>query len=116
MGRPMRINTRDCDTPMPSVEDLTSDFNELHPPIRAKYMPPDFRQLIDHWVVLLHLSKALGAILSENYCPTGPLPSRSWIEGSEKELARCIALAGERPADASPALSFFSYHLRLHYK
>ncbi|KAH6985272.1 C6 transcription factor [Ilyonectria destructans] len=115
MGRPMRINARDCDTPMPSAEDLTNDFSELSPPIRAKYMPSDFGQLVDHWVVLLHLSKALGTILSENYCPTGPLPSRTWIEATEQELMRCIAQAGERPADSSPALSFYSYHLRLHF-
>ncbi|RYP64449.1 hypothetical protein DL769_006671 [Monosporascus sp. CRB-8-3] len=115
MGRPMRINIRDCDTPMASAEDLTNDFSELPPLIRAKYMPPDFRQLADHWVVLLHLSKVLGTILSENYCPTGPLPSRTWIEATEQELRRCIAQVGEPPANASPVLSFYSYHLRLHF-
>ncbi|KAI1379222.1 hypothetical protein F4677DRAFT_361963 [Hypoxylon crocopeplum] len=115
MGRPMRINIRDCDTPMPSAKDLTNDFSELPPLIRAKYMPFDFQQLAEHWVVLLHLSKVLGTILSENYSPTGPLPSRSWIEATEQELMLCIAQAGDRPLDASPALSFYSYHLRLHY-
>ncbi|KAI1503158.1 hypothetical protein F5X99DRAFT_376070 [Biscogniauxia marginata] len=115
MGRPMRINSRDCDTPMPSAEDLTDDFSELPPLIRAKYMPSDFRQLADHWVVFLHLSKVLGTILSENYCATGSLPSRTWIEATEQELMCCMAQIGERPADASPGLSFYSYHLRLHF-
>ncbi|KAH6657147.1 fungal-specific transcription factor domain-containing protein [Truncatella angustata] len=115
MGRPMRINTRDCDTPMPSAEDLTTEFNELSPLVRDRYMPFDFRQLADHWVVLLHLSKALGTILSENYRATGPLPSRTWVEATEQELQHCIADAGERSPDASPALSFYSYHLRLHF-
>ncbi|KAI3316847.1 hypothetical protein HD806DRAFT_527558 [Xylariaceae sp. AK1471] len=115
MGRPMRINIRDCDTPMPSAEDLTNDFSELPPVVRAKYMPPDFRQLADNWVALLHLSKVLGTILYENYCPTGPLPSLTWIEATEEELMLCIAQAGERPTDASPVLSFYSYHLRLHF-
>ncbi|KAK6076369.1 cutinase transcription factor 1 beta [Seiridium cupressi] len=115
MGRPMRINTRDCDTPMPSAEDLTSDFAELPAHIRVKYMPPDFGQLADHWLTLLHLSKTLGTILSDNYCPTGPLPPRTWVEDTEQELLHCIAKVGERPADATPALFFYSYHLRLHY-
>ncbi|CAJ2509285.1 Uu.00g143110.m01.CDS01 [Anthostomella pinea] len=115
MGRPMRINIRDCDTPMPSAEDLTDDVDELSPAIRDKYIPSDFSQLADHWVALLHLSKALGSILSENYCPTGPLPSRTWIETTELELMRCMATVGDRPPGASPALSFYSYHLRLHF-
>ncbi|KAH8160564.1 hypothetical protein CIB48_g7671 [Xylaria polymorpha] len=115
MGRPMRINIRDCDTPLPSAEDLTNDFSELPPSIRSTYMPPDFQQLAGHWVVLLHLSKVLGTILAENYSPTSPLPSRAWIEETEQDLQRCISQAGERPPDASPALSFYSYHLRLHF-
>ncbi|RYP00603.1 hypothetical protein DL765_010903 [Monosporascus sp. GIB2] len=48
MGRPMRINIRDCDTPMTSAEDLANDFSELPSLIRARYMPSDFRQLADH--------------------------------------------------------------------
>ncbi|KAI0436974.1 hypothetical protein F4803DRAFT_556456 [Xylaria telfairii] len=115
MGRPMRINIRDCDTPLPSAEDLTNDFSELPPSIRSTYMPPDFQQLAGHWVVLLHLSKVLGTILAENYSPTSPLPSRTWIEETEQDLQRCISQAGERPPDASPALSFYSYHLQLHF-
>jgi hypothetical protein len=116
MGRPMRINIRDCDTPMPSAEDLTNDFSELPPMIRAKYMPPDLRQLADNWVALLRLSKVLGTILYENYCPTGALPSLTWIEATEEELTRSIAEVGERPSDVSPVLTFYSYHLRLHFK
>lgn len=116
MGRPMRINTRDCNTPMPSSEDLTNDFSELPSQVRDMYMPPDFRQLAEHWVVLLQLSKVLGTILSENYSPTSPLPPRVWVETTEQDLMRCIAQAGERPEDASSSLSFYSYHVQLHYK
>ncbi|TGJ82414.1 hypothetical protein E0Z10_g6353 [Xylaria hypoxylon] len=116
MGRPQRINTRDCNTPMPSSEDLTNDLSELPPQVRTMYMPPDFHQLAERWVVLLQLSKVLGTILSENYNPTGPLPSRIWVEATEQELMQCIAQVGELPEDASPSLSFYSHHLRLHYK
>ncbi|KAM0806559.1 putative Fungal-specific transcription factor domain-containing protein [Seiridium cardinale] len=115
VGRPLRINPRDCDTPMPSAEDLTGDFTELPTHIRTMYMPPDFGQLADQWLTLLHLSKLLGTILSDNYCPTGPLPPRAWVEDTEEELLGCIAKVCERPPDATPALSFYSYHLRLHY-
>lgn len=93
-----------------------NDFSELPPQVRNMYEPPDFRQLAEHWVVLLHLSKVLGTILSENYSATSPLPSRTWVEATEQDLMRCIAQAGERPEDASPSLSFYSYHLRLHFK
>lgn len=116
MGRPMRIHAWDCDTPMPSAEDLTDDVNELPPRIQTRYMPSDFSELASQWIVLLHLSKALGSILYENYSPTRQLPSRSWIEATEEELARCIAQAGDQPASSSPALSFYFHHLQLHYK
>ncbi|KAI1747776.1 hypothetical protein F4782DRAFT_398041 [Xylaria castorea] len=115
MGRPMRINIRDCDTPLPLVEDLTNDFSELPPLVQSTYMPSNFRQLASYWVVLLHLSKVLGTILIENYSPTSPLPSRIWIEETEQEILRCISQAGERPADSGPAVSFYSYHLQLHF-
>ncbi|KAI0903083.1 fungal-specific transcription factor domain-containing protein [Ustulina deusta] len=115
MGRPMRINTRDCNTPMPTSEDLTNDFSELPAHIRTMYMPPDFGQLAEYWVVLLNLSKILGTILSENYNATGLLPSRIWVEAAEQELIRCIAQARERPQGSSPSLSFYSHHLRLHF-
>ncbi|KAF2972454.1 hypothetical protein GQX73_g1159 [Xylaria multiplex] len=115
MGRPQRINSRDCTTPMPSSEDLTNDLNELPSQVRAIYMPPEFPLLAEHWVVLLHLSKVLGTILSENYNPTGPLPSRAWVEATEQELMQCVAQVGELPEDASPSLSFYSYHVRLHF-
>lgn len=116
MGRPMRINAWDCDTLMPSAEDLTDDVNELPPRIQTRYMPSDFNQLSKQWIVLLHLSKALGNILHENYSPTRQLPSRTWIEATEEELARCIAQAGKQPARGSPALSFYFHHLQLHLK
>lgn len=116
MGRPMRINAWDCDTPMPSAEDLTDDVSELPPRIQAIYMPDDFSQLANQWIVLLHLSKALGSILYENYSPTRQLPSRAWIEATEEELSRCIIKAGEQPVRGSPALSFYFYHLQLHFK
>lgn len=119
MGRPLRINTKDCDTPMPVAHDVTNDLDELPPAIRKKFMPPDFSQLADCWVVLLHLSKTLGTILSENYIPSvasGLSPTRIWIEETEQELMRGIAQIAERPADASPALAFYLYHLRLHFK
>ncbi|CAN8103247.1 unnamed protein product [Discula destructiva] len=115
MGRPMRINACDCDTPIPPAEDLTNDFSELPPRIRAKYMPPDLKELADQWLVLLNLSQALGTILSENYCPTKQLPSQTWVEAKEQELRCCIAQAGEWPAATSPARTFYFYHLQLHF-
>ncbi|KAI0809850.1 fungal-specific transcription factor domain-containing protein [Xylaria sp. FL0064] len=115
MGRPMRINSRDCNTPLPSSEDLTNDFSDLSSQIRSMHMPPDFGQLAEYWVVLLQLSKVLGTILSENYNATGLLPSRVWVETAEQELIRCMGQARVPPEDSSPSLLFYSYHLRLHF-
>ncbi|KAK5630514.1 hypothetical protein RRF57_006229 [Xylaria bambusicola] len=115
MGRPMRIHNRDCNTPMPSSEDLTNDLSELSAQTRSMYIPADFGQLAKCWIILLHLSQVLGTILSENYNATGSLPSRVWVEATEQELMRYIAQAGGRPEDSSPSLTFYSYHLRLHF-
>ncbi|KAG8161013.1 hypothetical protein KVR01_009277 [Diaporthe batatas] len=115
MGRPMRIHAWDCDVPMPSAEDLTDDINDLPQRIKTTYIPPDFNQLAEQWIVLLHLSKTLGSILYENYSPTRQLPSRTWVEATEEELDRAIAEAGEQPASSSPVLSYSYHHLQLHY-
>ncbi|KAI0513087.1 fungal-specific transcription factor domain-containing protein [Xylaria bambusicola] len=115
MGRPMRIHARDCNTPIPSSEDLINDLSELSAQTRSMYIPADFDQLAECWVILLHLSQVLGTILSENYNATGSLPSRVWVEATEQDLMRCISQAGGRPEDSSPSLTFYSYHLRLHF-
>ena len=124
MGRPMRINSRDCDTPEPSATDLLDDFSELPPTLRNKFVPPDFEQLMHQWSAFLRLSKVLGNILSENYCLSGPVPSKNWIEATERELMHCMTLGphevgyGQQrnASSASPALAFQRYQLQLHFK
>lgn len=62
MGRPMRINAHDYDIPYPLVDDVFEDFNLAPLFIQSKYLPSDFLQLAEHWVVLLQLSEMLGRI------------------------------------------------------
>ncbi|KAI1737935.1 hypothetical protein F4680DRAFT_194828 [Xylaria scruposa] len=92
---------------------LNKRLSELPPLVQSTYLPSNFRQLAGYWVILLLLSRVLGTILIENYSPTTPLPSRTWIEETEQDLVRRISQASERPNDACPAASFYFYHLQL---
>jgi Fungal specific transcription factor domain len=115
MGRPMRINIDDCDTPMPTAGDVEGNLNELSSIVRERYIPSDSLQLAHHWIVLLRLSKALGIILSVNYRPNGLQPTATEIERLEVDLSACSDYVDNASSNSRLA-TFHIYNLQLHYK
>lgn len=115
LGRPLRINLNDCDMPMPSAADVLNDMHELPEFITAEYMPNDLPQLAKYWVVLIELSKLLGAVITLSYQPHGPRPSLQQFETLEANI-----LQWKIPSEVEPGRSrsaaFYSYHLQLHYQ
>jgi hypothetical protein len=116
MGRPIRISIKACDVPMASAEDVLSTQGVLDPSVKAKYIPSDLLQLAQRWIVLLRLSKILGAILSKNYRPSGLMPSASWVKATEREASECIADFLDLSSNSSKLTTFYNHHLRLHYE
>jgi hypothetical protein len=115
MGRPLRINKNDCNTAMPSADDMLSDFTALPEPISAAYIPKDLSQLADYWVTMIELTQLLGDTLTLSYQPFGPPSSFQQVEGLEQEIMR-FRLPENKGVAKSPLATFYLYHLQLHYQ
>ncbi|KAB8218256.1 C6 transcription factor [Aspergillus novoparasiticus] len=115
MGRPLRIDMRDCDTVMPSSIDMLSDMTGLPEAVASAYIPTDLSRLADCWVTMIHLSKLLGDVLSLSYRPFGPYPSLHQVEATEAEIL-LFQFPDNPGADRSRLATFYMYHLQLHYQ
>lgn len=115
LGRPQRIVLNDCDTPMPTAADVLDDTSSISQVTSTAYLPSDFAQLAEYWVMLVYLSKLLGATLTMNYQLLGPTPTLHQVEALENEILQCKV-----PEQYEPGLSrlaiFYMYHLQLHYQ
>ena len=114
-GRPLRINSSDCDTPMPSASDVLNDLNEMQDSTTNQLIPPDLPQLAEYWVILMRLSKLLGDVLTLNYRACGPAPVLQQVEALESEIHQCKIPDGPE-AGQSQLATFYLYHLQLHYQ
>lgn len=115
MGRPLRINMNDCNTMMPSADDMLSDFVELPESMSAAYIPRDLPQLADYWVTMVHLTQLLGETLTLSYQPFGPSPSFQQVEDLERKIL-LFQLPQSHDTVSSPLATFYLYHLQLHYQ
>ncbi|KAL7941839.1 fungal-specific transcription factor domain-containing protein [Trichoderma barbatum] len=114
LGRPLRINLNDCNTPMVSSADVLSDLIQIPASIANAYIPHDFSQLANYWITLIQLSKLLGDVLTLCYQPFGPSPSFRQIELLEAKLLQ-MQIPERYASEQSRLASFYLYHLQLHY-
>ncbi|KAK4082753.1 transcriptional regulator family: Fungal Specific TF [Trichoderma aggressivum f. europaeum] len=114
LGRPLRINLNDCNTPMVSSADVLSDLTQIPASIASAYIPEDFSQLAHYWITLIELSKLLGDVLTLCYQPFGPNPTLRQIELLEAKLLQ-MQLPERFAIEQSRLASFYLYHLQLHY-
>ncbi|EHK20927.1 uncharacterized protein TRIVIDRAFT_192431 [Trichoderma virens Gv29-8] len=115
LGRPLRINLKNCDTPMPSADDLLSDVDGIHQSISAAYLPKDLALQAKYWISLIELSKLLGTVINMNYQTLGSKPSICQIESLEAELLQ-YKLPDQSNHDPTPSATFYWLHLQLHYQ
>ncbi|KAB8235430.1 Zn(II)2Cys6 transcription factor [Aspergillus alliaceus] len=115
MGRPLRIDLNDCDTVLPSSDDMLNDLIGLPESVANVYIPTDLPRLADCWVTMIHLSKLLGDVLTLSYRPFGPYPSLQQVEAIEAEI-RHIQFPNNYRTDPSRLATFYLYHLQLHYQ
>lgn len=113
MGRPLRINLNDCNTDMPSADDMLSDLAELPASTTSAYIPDDLPQLAEYWVVMIRLSRLLGDTLVLSYQPFGPSPSIQQVEALEKDILRFQI---PESSNQSRLATFYLHHLQLHYQ
>ncbi|PWY88639.1 hypothetical protein BO94DRAFT_515460 [Aspergillus sclerotioniger CBS 115572] len=115
LGRPLRIDLDDCDVPMPSVADMLSDLIDVPESMFATFLPQDLSLLAEYWVLLINLSRLLGAVLTMNYKPIRPKPSQSQVEALEADILRCSP-PDRHDTELSRPARFYLYHLQLHYQ
>jgi Fungal specific transcription factor domain len=115
LGRPLRINLNNCDTPLPSADDLLSDVDRMHESTSAAYLPKDLAYLAKYWIAAIELSKLLGAVITMNYQTLRAKPSTYQIEALEAELLQ-YKLPDQYEHDLTRLATFYSYHLQLQYQ
>lgn len=115
MGRPLRININDCNTAMPSADDMLSDFVGLPETLAAAYIPKDLPQLADYWVLTVQLTQLLGDTLTLSYQPFGTPPCFQLVEALEQRILR-FQLPESQEEGQSSLATFYLYHLQLHYQ
>lgn len=114
LGRPMRIRLEDCNMPFPTVDDVLGDVADLVSELREIYLPRDLSRLVEYWMVLLHLSRVLGDVLTLCYQQKGPPPSLQQCENLEAELLQCHIPGIDHSGSSLEA--FYHYHTQLHYQ
>ncbi|KAH6608359.1 hypothetical protein Trco_001705 [Trichoderma cornu-damae] len=115
LGRPLRINLDDSDTPDPLVTDMAADLEGIPESISAAYLPRDLPQLAEKWIQLIHMAKLLGKILTQCYQLRRPKPTIAQIDSLESEILR-FGLADHPDPMLSRLATFYHYHLQLHYQ
>lgn len=112
LGRPLRVRLSDCDMPFPKLHDVTVDL-EMLPSELCAYLPHDFVIMVQHWVLLIALSKVLGEVLFQFYQQLGKQPALTQYEDLEAQLNAFVIpeLQGVAPSALS---TFRFYHLQLH--
>ncbi|KAL0777057.1 hypothetical protein CaCOL14_006575 [Colletotrichum acutatum] len=101
-GRPLRINSEDCDLPMPEPAAVLNDINSLPDTLRQSFIPREFETLVPLWIGLLKLSVELETILRLNFRPGQPPASLAALEPHYSTLQAmqskaCVELTGETP-------------------
>lgn len=115
LGRPLRINLSDCDTPRPLVTDILNDIDRISESSLAEYVPSDLPRLAEFWIILIELSELLGQVLIMNYQVHRPKPSIFQIESLESQVLQC-KLPDRYEAGLNRLVKFYSHHVHLHFQ
>lgn len=111
MGRPLRIKSKDCDCPMPTLQDSEENFKNVV--INGKVLfTPDLADFANLWLELLSISGRLHEILRIGH--GGQLAS-SRIESLRTELApRSEGFSAEPSSKRTIPLTVATRQLNLH--
>ena len=115
-GRPMRIDSEDCDVPIPSVQEVYNVAHEDMPDILQSILPNGLMEMATLWINLLELGLLLERVLKRHYRPRSILVSPSELEEEEAAILLCRdRLLSLKFADSS-CLALHAAHLKTYYK
>ncbi|KAL7785170.1 fungal-specific transcription factor domain-containing protein [Trichoderma ceciliae] len=115
LGRPLRINLDESDTPDPIASDLAVDLAGIPESMSSAYLPRDLPQLAEYWIQLIHMTKLLGKTLAICYQLRRPKPTMNQVDCLEAEVLR-FNLPDHPDPNISRLATFYYYHLQLHYQ
>ncbi|KAH6625113.1 fungal-specific transcription factor domain-containing protein [Boeremia exigua] len=113
LGRPLRIRLSDCDMPYPVSQDVINDLSMLPVNLQKLWVPKGFDVMVEHWILLIRLSRLLGEILSLFYQQLGRLPTVSQFDALESELSAFV-IPELHDTHRNPLATFSYYNLQLH--
>ena len=100
---------------MPVAADLLSDISDMPGVLAATYIPEDFSQLAQDWVLLMQVSKLLGEVLALTFRPNARKPSFGEVKALEAAILACpVDRGGEFRKSSSTIFSWC--HIQLHYQ
>jgi hypothetical protein len=118
LGRPLRIDLLDCTVAMPVAADLLVDITDVPQAERqlvAAYIPEDWAQLAQDWVLLMQVSKLLGEVLALSFRPNARKPLFGEVKALETAILACpVERGGEFRKSSSTIFSWC--HIQLHYQ
>jgi hypothetical protein len=115
MGRPMRINIEDCDTPLPSAQDFLIEWAATAPGAKKAYFPENEETLALSWVSMTKIHVVLGNVLAKHYRPRDIMPTVAEIELCAEEIASYSGVC-QNQFDPQSIAALMSSQLQLHYK
>jgi hypothetical protein len=109
-GRPMRAHIDDCDLELPTVGDITDDFNELSLDLREAFLPSTMEKLAELWIKMLQLSIKLEYTMILHYRPRRPPLSVSQLEADRADVLRLLASLEQETEHKSSLLALHTSH------
>ena len=115
-GRPMRIDSENCDVPIPSVQEVFGSSLDGIPDEIRSCLPHGTLEMAALWINLLELGLLLERVLKRHYRPRSVPASLAELEDEETAILSCRdRLLSLRTSD-SPVLAIHVAHLKTYYK
>lgn len=114
-GRPMKVDSEDCDAPMITVDDIASPELDEIPLDLQGFLPPNIRELAHLFINFVELSMILERVLKTYYRPRSSTPSIQKIERDERDILSCRNRMVIPQFDDAPVLALQSLHVRAYY-
>lgn len=115
-GRPMRVDSEDCDVPIPSVQEVYgSELDDL-PDFMLTNLPRGLMEMATLWINLLELSLLLERVLKRHYRPRSVSANPTQLEDEERAILSCRDRLLSLKLSDSSYLALHAAHLKTYYK
>jgi hypothetical protein len=115
-GRPMRIDSENCDVPIPSVQEVFGPSLDGIPDEIRGSLPHGTIEMAALWINLLELSLLLERVLKRHYRPRSVPASPAELEEEETAILSCRDRLLSLKTSDSPVLAIHAAHLKTYYK